>query len=110
MWLQVAACLMGAALPQGACAARMMLFVGGPSTEGAGKVVDKELSEPIRSHEVPPLSLPRAVFYATTVFMPFVQPIQLHDSHGVCPGQHFCAGDVLTLSSDPTTTLRRSAV
>lgn len=43
---------MGAALPQGACAARMMLFVGGPSTEGAGKVVDKELSEPIRSHEV----------------------------------------------------------
>lgn len=63
---------MGAALPQGACAARMMLFVGGPSTEGAGKVVDKELSEPIRSHEVPPLCLPRAVFYATTVFMPLV--------------------------------------
>ena len=49
---QVAACLMGAALPQGACAARMLLFVGGPSTEGAGKVVDRELSEPIRSHEV----------------------------------------------------------
>ena len=44
---------MGAALPQGSCAARAMLFVGGPSTEGAGKVVDKELSEPIRSHEVP---------------------------------------------------------
>ena len=43
---------MGAALPQGACAARMLLFVGGPSTEGAGKVVDRELSEPIRSHEV----------------------------------------------------------
>ena len=52
MRLQVAACLMGAALPQGACAARMLLFVGGPSTEGAGKVVDRELSEPIRSHEV----------------------------------------------------------
>lgn len=51
--MQVAACLMGAALPQGSCAARAMLFVGGPSTEGAGKVVDKELSEPIRSHEVP---------------------------------------------------------
>lgn len=51
--LQVAACLMGGALPQGSCAARAMLFVGGPSTEGAGKVVDKELSEPIRSHEVP---------------------------------------------------------
>ncbi len=43
---------MGAALPAGACAARMLLFVGGPSTEGAGKVVDRELSEPIRSHEV----------------------------------------------------------
>ena len=43
---------MGAALPAGACAARMLLFVGGPSTEGAGKVVDRELSESIRSHEV----------------------------------------------------------
>ena len=53
MCAQVAACLTGAALPAGSCAARVMLFVGGPSTEGAGKVVDKELSEPIRSHEVP---------------------------------------------------------
>ena len=43
---------MGAALQPGACAARLMLFVGGPSTDGAGKVVEKELSEPIRSHEV----------------------------------------------------------
>ncbi|EIE23773.1 COP-II coat subunit [Coccomyxa subellipsoidea C-169] len=49
--LQVAASLMGAALQPGMCAARLMLFVGGPSTEGAGKVVEKELSEPIRSHE-----------------------------------------------------------
>ncbi|KAK9905677.1 hypothetical protein WJX75_004485 [Coccomyxa subellipsoidea] len=49
--LQVAASLMGAALQPGACAARLMLFVGGPSTDGAGKVVEKELSEPIRSHE-----------------------------------------------------------
>lgn len=52
MCTQVAASLMGAALQQGMCAARLMLFVGGPSTEGAGKVVDKDLSEPIRSHEV----------------------------------------------------------
>ena len=51
---QVAASMMGAALPAGACAARLMLFVGGPSTEGSGKVVDKELSEPIRSHEARP--------------------------------------------------------
>lgn len=50
--MQVAASLMGSALPPGTCAARLMLFVGGPSTEGAGKVVEKELSEPIRSHEV----------------------------------------------------------
>ena len=50
--VQVAASLMGSALPPGTCAARLMLFVGGPSTEGAGKVVEKELSEPIRSHEV----------------------------------------------------------
>ena len=56
MCAQVAACLTGVALPAGSCAARVMLFVGGPSTEGAGKVVDKELSEPIRSHEVSPLT------------------------------------------------------
>lgn len=56
MCAQVAACLTGAALPAGSCAARVMLFVGGPSTEGAGKVVDRELSEPIRSHEVSPIT------------------------------------------------------
>ena len=50
--MQVAASLMGATLLPGSCAARLMLFVGGPSTEGPGKVVEKELSEPIRSHKV----------------------------------------------------------
>ncbi|KAK9814088.1 hypothetical protein WJX72_000474 [[Myrmecia] bisecta] len=49
--LQVASALMGACLPAGSCAARLLLFVGGPSTEGGGKVVDKELLEPIRSHK-----------------------------------------------------------
>ena len=44
--------MMGAALLGITCAARLMLFVGGPSTLGGGKVVDPELSEPIRSHKV----------------------------------------------------------
>lgn len=44
----VAAALMGGCLPAGSGAARLMLLVGGPCTEGGGKVVDKELTEPIR--------------------------------------------------------------
>ena len=46
--VQVAAAMMAACLPSGSCAARLMLLVGGPATEGPGKVVDKELHEPIR--------------------------------------------------------------
>jgi len=53
----VAAGLTDAALPKGNCAVRIMLFVGGPTTEGGGQVVDKELSEPIRSHKARSLSL-----------------------------------------------------
>lgn len=34
---------------------RVMLFVGGPTTEGPGQVVAKELLEPIRSHKVHPV-------------------------------------------------------
>jgi len=49
--LQVSSALMGACLPSGGAAARMLLFVGGPCTEGGGRVVDKELTEPIRSHK-----------------------------------------------------------
>lgn len=44
----VAAALMGGCLPAGSGAARLMLLVGGACTEGGGKVVDKELTEPIR--------------------------------------------------------------
>ncbi|EFN51277.1 hypothetical protein CHLNCDRAFT_141205 [Chlorella variabilis] len=44
----VAAALMGGCLPAGSGAGRLMLLVGGPCTEGSGKVVDKELTEPIR--------------------------------------------------------------
>lgn len=49
--LQVATALMGGSLPNGGAAARMLLMLGGPCTEGSGKVVDKDLTEPIRSHK-----------------------------------------------------------
>jgi len=48
----VAAGLTDAALSGGTGAVRIMLFVGGPTTEGPGQVVAKELLEPIRSHKV----------------------------------------------------------
>ena len=46
--VQVAAGMMAGCLPAGSCAARIMLFAGGPPTVGSGKVVDMELIEPIR--------------------------------------------------------------
>ena len=46
--MQVAAAMMGGCLPAGSGAARLILLVGGACTEGGGKVVDKELTEPIR--------------------------------------------------------------
>lgn len=49
--LQVAEALLSASIPTGICAARIMLFVGGPCTEGAGKVVSQDLTEEIRSHK-----------------------------------------------------------
>lgn len=48
---QVAAGLTDAALAASCCAVRIMLFVGGPITEGRGQVVSKELEDPIRSHK-----------------------------------------------------------
>eukprot|EP00258_Populus_trichocarpa_P035756 XP_024451775.1 protein transport protein SEC23 isoform X4 [Populus trichocarpa] len=47
--LSVAACLLGACVPDSG--ARIMAFIGGPSTEGLGSIVSKNLSEPIRSHK-----------------------------------------------------------
>ncbi|KAF7849952.1 hypothetical protein BT93_L0092 [Corymbia citriodora subsp. variegata] len=47
--LSVAAGLLGACVP--GSGARIMAFVGGPSTEGQGAIVSKSLSEPIRSHK-----------------------------------------------------------
>nr|VDC63585.1 unnamed protein product [Brassica rapa] len=47
--LRIAACLLGACFP--GSAARIMAFVGGPSTLGPGAIVSPELSEPIRSHK-----------------------------------------------------------
>uniref|UniRef100_A0A7N0UJL5 Protein transport protein SEC23 n=1 Tax=Kalanchoe fedtschenkoi TaxID=63787 RepID=A0A7N0UJL5_KALFE len=47
--LSVAASLLGACVP--GSGARIMAFVGGPSTEGPGAIVSKTLTEPIRSHK-----------------------------------------------------------
>ena len=44
----------GGCLPAGSGAGRLILLVGGACTEGGGKVVDKELSEPIRCADVCP--------------------------------------------------------
>ncbi|BFG21345.1 hypothetical protein CerSpe_076190 [Prunus speciosa] len=47
--LSVAASMLGACVP--GSGARIMAFIGGPSTEGQGAIVSKNLSEPIRSHK-----------------------------------------------------------
>uniref|UniRef100_A0A0E0IDA7 Protein transport protein SEC23 n=1 Tax=Oryza nivara TaxID=4536 RepID=A0A0E0IDA7_ORYNI len=47
--LSVAASLLGVCVP--GSGARIMAFIGGPSTEGPGSIVSKSLSEPIRSHK-----------------------------------------------------------
>ncbi|KAL1540031.1 Protein transport protein S23 C [Salvia divinorum] len=47
--LNLAAHLLGACVP--GSGARIMAFLGGPSTEGPGAIVSKSLSEPLRSHK-----------------------------------------------------------
>lgn len=47
--LSIAAHLLGLCVP--GSRARIMAFLGGPSTEGPGTIVSKNLSEPIRSHK-----------------------------------------------------------
>lgn len=47
--LSIAASLLGACVP--GSGARILAFIGGPSTEGPGAIVSKNLSEPIRSHK-----------------------------------------------------------
>ncbi|KGN46272.1 protein transport protein SEC23 [Cucumis sativus] len=47
--LSIAASLLGACVP--GSGARILAFVGGPSTDGPGAIVSKNLSEPIRSHK-----------------------------------------------------------
>lgn len=39
-------------MPPGNCQVRIMAFVGGPCTDGAGKVVNRELADEMRSHKV----------------------------------------------------------
>jgi protein transport protein SEC23 len=67
--VSVAAALAAACLPAGLCAGRVLLFVGGPSTDGPGRVVERSLAEPIRSHkdlakDAAPLFAKAAKFYA----------------------------------------------
>ncbi|KAF5192894.1 transport protein SEC23 [Thalictrum thalictroides] len=47
--LNVAAGLLGACMP--GTGARIVALVGGPCTEGPGKIVSEDLSEPVRSHK-----------------------------------------------------------
>ncbi|KAE9459914.1 hypothetical protein C3L33_08184, partial [Rhododendron williamsianum] len=47
--LSVAAHLLGACVP--GSGARIMAFTGGPTTEGPGAIIGKNLSEPVRSHK-----------------------------------------------------------
>ncbi|PSS24554.1 Protein transport protein [Actinidia chinensis var. chinensis] len=47
--LSVAAHLLGACVP--GSGARIICFVGGPTTDGPGAIVSKNLSEPVRSHK-----------------------------------------------------------
>ncbi|MEW5313173.1 MAG: hypothetical protein WDW38_004762 [Sanguina aurantia] len=49
--LQVATTLLGLSVPTGSAAAHILAFIGGPCSEGSGKVVGRELSEEIRSHK-----------------------------------------------------------
>ncbi|KAF5842832.1 COP-II coat subunit [Dunaliella salina] len=49
--LQVAAALLGASLPTGNCQVRILAMIGGPCTEGSGRVVSRDLSEEMRSHK-----------------------------------------------------------
>eukprot|EP00803_Ostreobium_quekettii_P006628 evm.model.scf_2332.2 EVM.evm.TU.scf_2332.2 scf_2332:5133-14745(+) len=49
--LQVAAALMRACVPSPGPLGRIMLFVGGPCTEGSGMVVGREYAEHMRSHK-----------------------------------------------------------
>ncbi|KAL7233905.1 hypothetical protein ACSBR1_017498 [Camellia fascicularis] len=49
MALSLAAHLLGACVP--GSGARIMAFTGGPTTEGQGAIVSKNLSEPVRSHK-----------------------------------------------------------
>jgi len=49
--LQVAAAMSAASVPRGIAMSRVMLFLGGAATDGPGKVVEKELTEALRSHK-----------------------------------------------------------
>lgn len=45
---QVAEAVMSSSIPPSSCMARIMLFTGGPTTEGMGKIVNRDLTEEVR--------------------------------------------------------------
>lgn len=66
--IQVAAGLAAAGLPPSGCATRLLLFVGGPCTEGQGLVVSQDQAFNVRSHkdlakDAAPLWRPAVAFY-----------------------------------------------
>ena len=92
MVVQVAAGMMAGCLPAGSCAARIMLFAGGPPTVGSGKVVDMELTEPIRYivQHTTHYTVQYAAFHVSILCNPYVCWI-LCTSSAVC---HVCLQDV----------------
>lgn len=76
--LSVAAHLLGVCVP--GSGARIMAFLGGPSTEGPGAIVSNVLSEPIRSHK--DLEKDSAPFYQKAVkFYEALSKQLVHQGH-----------------------------
>ncbi|KAL8119419.1 protein transport protein SEC23 C [Apium graveolens] len=76
--LSIAAHLLGVCVP--GTGARIMAFLGGPTTEGPGAIVSRSLSEPIRSHK--DLDKDSAPFYHKAVkFYEGLSKQLIHQGH-----------------------------
>ncbi|CAA0368693.1 unnamed protein product [Arabidopsis thaliana] len=76
--LRIAAGLLGACFP--GTAARIMAFIGGPSTQGPGAIVSRELSDPIRSHK--DIDKDSAIYYHKAVdFYEMLAKQLVHQGH-----------------------------
>lgn len=85
--LSVATGLLETAFPN--TGARIMLFAGGPATEGPGMVVSNELREPIRSHH--DIERDSAKHYKRSLkvgslMLPVQLPLNLFSSTKLSPG------------------------